>query len=288
MKNNDILKIEESGKLRIYDSVTFVKMISLNEPELMELAKENKAIKILLDKYSQKDLIKLLITYARKQLTNVGDIPSQDLEYIIHTAIAKSLTEYDVSKGANFLSFYWEKLRGELTNYRIIKGRQLNRVKKMINEEIETGVSYQYQKDKTTEENFVEPVELENPEEKHLRKDLQKRQMIAFRMAFSNLPRLLQIILYEIADGRTLEEVAEITGIPSKDTVAQYRNQGLSLIFQKILRSKHLDREEKEDLIKNHDLNLNIEIFEKIGESNKLESEDEVDEIDLNESAFAG
>jgi len=129
-----ILEIENSGRIKLNDSTTFVKMLSLNEAELLELAKENEAIKLLLQKYSQKELIKLLITYARKQLNDVGDIPQQDLEYAIHTAIAKALTEYDASKGANFLSFYWEKLRGEITNYRIIRERQLNRVKKMINE----------------------------------------------------------------------------------------------------------------------------------------------------------
>jgi len=285
MDIKDIIEIENSGRLRLHDSVTFVKILSLNEPELIELAKKNEAIRVLMEKYSQKELIKLLITYARKQLNNTGDIPTQDLDYIIHTAIAKALTEYDASKGTNFLSFYWEKLRGEVTNYRIIRDRQLKRVKKMINEEVETGVSYKYQKNKETEENFVEAVELESPEEKYSREDLRRRQMAAFRMAFSNLPRLLQLILYEIAEGRSLEELSNMLGY-TKQEITLYRNQGLSLIFQKILRSKHLDREEKEDLIKTHELDLSIEEFEKLTDSNKLE-EDAIDDINPQTSVFA-
>lgn len=279
-----IIKIEKSGRIKILDSVTFIKMLSLNEAELMELAKENKAIEILLNKYSQKELLQILTTYGRKQMNGTKDIPSQDVEYIIHTAIAKALTEYDSSKGTNFLSFYWEKLRGELTNYKIIKERQIKRIKKMINEEAETGISYKYQKDKTTDENYVEPVEFEDAEEKHLRRDLRKRQIAAFRMAFSNLPRLLQIILYEIAEGKTLETVANMLDL-TKQEVTLYRNQALSLIFQKILRSQHLDKEEKEELIKVHELNLDIEKFENIGSDNKLKSDD-VDEINYNDSVF--
>jgi hypothetical protein len=83
--------------------------------------------------------------------------------------------------------------------------------------------------------------------------DYYKRQVRAFRMAFSNIPRELQVILYEVGSGVSMEELARTLG-KNADEISRERNYGISLILHKIMRGKHLTEDEKEEILKLHSI----------------------------------
>jgi hypothetical protein len=229
---------KKTGRLTINDSEQFIKM----------LASTDSAEEDSMEHYE------VMKKYGLKQLHNIaGDIPFGEYEYIINFAIAKTIKDFDGKFETNLLSFFWDKLRGELSAYRSKRDRLHDKVVKLIQNE--EGVEYVYQKDKQSEENYVIPVEEQTMEEQLMESDLYQRQMKALKMAFSGIPRELQIILHEIGNGKKVREIADMLESTTFE-VSRKRNQGLSLILQRVMRSKHLSEDEKKELATLHDIQL--------------------------------
>jgi len=112
-----------------------------------------------------------------------------------------------------------------------------------------------YQKDKEGDENYLIAIEDQTMEEKLIEEDLYHRQMKALKMAFSGIPRELQIVLHEIGKGRKVREISDMTG-ESNFEISRKRNQGLSLILQRVMRSKHLSEDEKVEIANLHDIHM--------------------------------
>ncbi len=235
MTNEKAFNIDKkSGRLSITNSEQFIRILSDNTNE--NVIEHYEAMK----------------SYGFKQLHKVAsDIPFGEYEYIINFAIAKTIKDYDSSFGANILSYFWEKLSGELSGYRSKRDILQRNVNKILNND--QNVEYVYQKDKYSEDNYIVPVEVKLPEDKIIEDNFYERRMKAFKMAFSGLPRELQYILYEIGNKKKIREIATVLGSSNLE-ISKKRNQGLSLVLQRVMRSAHLSQEEKEELSELHDI----------------------------------
>lgn len=229
----------KTGKLTIANSEQFLKILTSDSQE----ATENY---LILKKYGMKQIHSM-----------AGDIPFNEYEYIIDFAIAKAIKDFEPKYGASILSFFWEKLRGEISSYRTKRDRLQDKVIKLMQNE--EGVEYIYQTDKDTEENYIIPIAEKTMEEDLIETDLYERQIKALKMAFSGIPRDLQIILHEIGNGKKIHEISDLLNLPSIE-ISRKRNQGLSLILQRIMRGNHLTEEEKKELSELHD--IQVEDFE--------------------------
>jgi len=239
-------EVGSDGKLSIKDSKAFISMLHGDS----EVNAKN---------------YKILTDFAFKQKNKLApEIPVYDFQYIINFAIVKAINGFDVEKGAQLQSYFWEKLRGEISAYR---SKQISLQKKVL-AAMEEGegdtVEYMYQKGAGAEgdENFLEAVEMENTEQRIEREDKYRRQIKAFKMAFSGIPRELQIILNEVGKGKNIKTIGSMLGFTELKT-SQKRNYGLSLILQRVMRSNHLSEEEKEEVAELHGFDYDSSLFEK-------------------------
>ncbi len=235
MENQKAFEIDKkSGRLTIVNSEQFIRILADDTNE--NVIEHYEAMK----------------SYGFKQLHKVAsDIPYGEYEYIINFAIAKTIKDYDSSFGANILSYFWDKLIGELSGYRSKRDILQRNVNKVLNNNLD--VEYVYQKDKYSDDNYVIPIEVQSPEDKIIEENFYERRMKAFKMAFSGLPRELQFILYEIGNKKKVREIASMLGSSNLE-VSKKRNQGLSLVLQRVMRSAHLSQEEKQELADLHDI----------------------------------
>ena len=190
--------------------------------------------------------------YGLKYLNKYGeDIPTEERISLVGFAITKAKDSFDPSQNTNFLTHYTNKLRGEVSIYRDKASSLSKKIKSAITNEKE---DYAFSYKKETGATTMEKVDYESEEDKLLAFDLYKRQLQAFRMAFSNLPLDLQYILIRSTQkGVSFEKIAEELK-ESKPTIVLLRNIALSLILQKVLRSNHLSEEEKEEVRLSHGL----------------------------------
>lgn len=205
-----------------------------------------------------------LKTFAYKQKQKMAnEIPMYEYENIINYAIVRSIKDFDESKKAKLQSYFWSKLRGEISSYRVKRDSLHNKIIAVVNEGEINGTEYMYQKGNgnDTDENSLEAVDTELLEDKIEKESKYIRQIKAFKMAFSGIPRLLQIILLEIGEGRNIKEVALLLQTTEYD-ISQKRNYGLSLVLQRIMRSHHITEEEKEEIAELHGFEYTPEDFE--------------------------
>lgn len=235
MSNEKAFEIDKkSGRLTITNSEQFIRILADDTND--NVIEHYEAMK----------------SYGFKQLHKVAsDIPFGEYEYIINFAIAKTIKDYDSSFGANILSYFWDKLIGELSGYRSKRDILQRNVNKVLNNNQD--VEYVYQKDKYSDDNYVVPIEVQSPEDKIIEENFYERRMKAFKMAFSGLPRELQYILYEIGNKKKVREIAIVLGSSNLE-ISKKRNQGLSLVLQRVMRSAHLSQEEKQELADLHDI----------------------------------
>jgi DNA-directed RNA polymerase specialized sigma subunit len=229
-KKEKVFEVSTSGRLNINNTKKFLEMLSGADPEVYE---------------------KLMI-YGKKNLNQrATDIPFIDQEMIINFAIVKTMNSYDASAGANFLTYFTNKLRGEVSDYRNKRDSMTNKIHKLANSGTE---EYAKSFDKESQTTTLERVDNETPEEKLMAQDIYRRKLQAFRMAFSGIPLYSQNILNKIVISKQkLYELAEQEGV-SVQEISRVRNNALSLIFVRVLRSNHLDEEEKAEIRKEHDL----------------------------------
>lgn len=235
---------KSNGRLTITDSEKFIKMLA-SDAEFSENYDPSKN-----DPLEHYDALK---KFGIKQLhTTAGDIPYSEHEFVINFAIAKTIKDFDPKFETNLLSFFWGKLRGEVSAYRSKRDRMQEKIIKVINDNDSVEYVYQNEDDK---ENTLIAVDTMNPEEQLIETDTHNRQMKALKMAFSGIPRDLQVILFEIGNGRKVREISEMLHIDELE-ISRKRNQGLSLILQRVLRSKHLSDIEKKEITDLHDIHL--------------------------------
>lgn len=231
MNEQESYSVSSSGKLHIKDNKKFIELIS-GAPS----SEHYKKIEI----------------YGKKQLEKLAsDIPMKDKELIINMSLFKSLQSFDDDAGANFLTYFSSKLRGEVSDYRNKRDSMMNKIHKMVNEEKE---SYKNVFNPDTEENKLEKITEETPETILFAEDIYRRKIQAFRMAYSGIPLYSQYVLNRIVDLKEkLDYIAMQEGM-SVAELTKLRNYALSLILSRVLRSKHLDDEEKEEIKREHGL----------------------------------
>jgi len=232
---------KKSGRVKINDSEKFIKILAFGSEEDVSVEMEE-----------HYDIMK---NYSKKQIGKIAsDIPYSEYDYIINMAIGKAIKDFDPTQNTNILSFLWEKLRGEITSYKTKKQSLQNKVFKTLENNKD---EYIYQKDKKTNENTLEHVDMESLDKKLEREDFHRRQIKAFKMALSGIPRRLQFILEKVSEGKKTREIAEMLGL-EEFIVSRDRNKGLSLILQRIMRSNHLMEDEKKKIADFHGLEFEM------------------------------
>jgi len=224
---------EIKGRLKIKDDAKFLEALSASpDPKL----------------YAQVE------RYCKKILeSKATDIPMQDKIAIISMAIFKAFKGFDKNAGAKFQTYLTNKLRGEVSDYRVKRESMNKKVNKMLNENRE---DYVYDINPGAEENGLIQLTNDTPETELITNDMYRRKIQAFRMSFSSIPRYSQYILNLIVEDRTsLQKIAFQEGI-SEEKVKLIRNSALSLILSGVLRSNHLDLDEKNEVRLEHGLEL--------------------------------
>lgn len=78
-----------------------------------------------------------------------------------------------------------------------------------------------------------------------------RRKMTAQKMAKAELPMLTQKILYGILEYQNIKQAAQVFNI-TRAEITEIRDNGLSLLLKKVLRSPHLNEEEIEEIREIH------------------------------------
>jgi len=225
--------LEIKGRLKIKDDSKFLEALSgAPDPKL----------------YAQVE------RYAKKILElKAKDIPMGDKVSIISMSIFKAFKGFNPDGGAKFQTYLTSKLRGEVTDYRVKRDSMNKKVNKMLNEERD---EYTYNITELQDENTLTKVTNETPETEMLAEDMYRRKIQAFRMSYSAIPSYSQYILNTIVEDRTsLQKIAFNEGV-SEDKIKLIRNAALSLILSGVLRSNHLDDDEKAEVRREHGLEL--------------------------------
>lgn len=260
LSTSDAFEKDDRGRLVIKDSTIFARMIAFTDTNNMSTPQ---AVEV----YS------MLKEYGFKQFPAIAaelncQVPFAEVGPMLDFAIAKTIKEFDASKGGEITTVLYNRIKSELTTYK----QQQASLRKALAERIqnpEDGSEYARVYNEDLQANEVILIESETTEEKYERSDLFRRQMIAFRMAFSGLPLLTQTILYATGLGKTLTEIKNMVSL-EETKVNALRNRGLSLLLQRVLRSRHLDDSEKLEVLKLHglvdDWHTNLdEAYEELG-----------------------
>jgi len=216
--------------------------------------KDNKAFLNLLAG-TDTDTYEKLTIYAKKQLQkSATDIPIKDKDQIINFAIFKTFQDFDSEAGSNVLTYFTSKLRGEVSDYRNKRESMMNKVHALVNHERD---AYKNVFNSDREENELEKVTEETPETILFAEDIYRRKIQAFRMAYSGIPFYSQYILNRIVELKeTLDYIASEENMSVME-LTKIRNHALSLILSRVLRSNHLDEDEKNEIKKEHGLDFN-------------------------------
>ncbi len=228
----------DSNGLKIYDSTKFLNMFYNGENSEIQ------------------ELYKTLSDFAFKQKNKIAsEIDFDEYKNIINFSLMKTLKDFKDEKGASFQSYFFIKLRGEVKAYRSKRNSLSRKINKVVNEGNydNSELEYKYQKNGNGDENTLEMVDTSDMFDMTDREEVTKRQIKAFKMAFSGLPKKLQYILYQIGEGKKIEEIAHNMK-DDKNNILEKRNNGLSLILQRVLRSRHLKEEEKLEVASMNDI----------------------------------
>jgi DNA-directed RNA polymerase specialized sigma subunit len=194
---------------------------------------------------SDRDSLDNLFSYGVKMFYKFKNsqyqlIPTEKsfIEDIVSNSFLLAYENFDSEK-ANFKTFFIQKIRGEMLKH-VSKNETL---KKHFKKESHSG-DYVTSFDSNEE---TELVKVDNKDSfKELEEnDLIRRQLSATRMATSELPELNQRIIRLSSEYEKLSEAAELIDMELNE-FKEILNASLSLVFKKVLRSKHLSGEERE------------------------------------------
>jgi hypothetical protein len=230
MEENKVYTLGTNKRLKINDNSKFLQLLSETDN----------------DTYMQ------LKTYGKKIMNaRATDVPFNDQDAIINWAILKARSGYDPECGSNFLTYFNDKLRGEISDFRAKKNSMVKKIQKMV---IESTGDYVVDFDQVSQQNTIDEITIDTPETILIAEDMYYRKLQAFRMAFSGIPKYSQYILNQIVDSSAkLKELSTQEEMSAKE-LTRIRNHALSLILSRVLRSNHLTEDEKDEIKKEHGL----------------------------------
>lgn len=165
---------------------------------------------------------------------------------IVTQALIKSVFSFNNEMGTQFNTHFYNKIRGEITTY--IKKQETTQ--RYANKLVASGDI----KIKFTEEGFEAESVVEGSMDQILVEEEEyRRKMTATSMSKSELPMLLQKVLYAVLEYDKLRNAADVLDMEIQD-IKVFRNHALSLVLKKVLRSKHLTTEERNDMKKDFNL----------------------------------
>lgn len=226
----------KSKKLHIKDDAKFLSMLSatdnLGNPEA-----------------GANDVYLKLKAYGRKSFSSAAaEISKNELDSIINWAILKTISGFDASKGASLLTYFHQKILGELTDYRQKRESVMKKVHMALNSEES---EYAAEFDENGSSISLDKVTNETPESELIEEEVYYRKLQAFRMAFSGIPKFSQYILLRTSGDESIASIAREENL-SLAELSKIRNYALSLILKRVLRSNHLTEDEKEEVKQEH------------------------------------
>ena len=239
------VKIVEGGYIKIVNEELLLKIL---------LADENNKSGI---PYSEiKATYDQMIKLGERMLTTVLKrnnihIPLHEYQSVVNYALFQTIREFDPRSKGSISTFLFTKLLGEVTSL----SRKIKNVTKgvysSINDNSGLGSEILIETKENSTGAYGEAVVLsnDNPEDEVIEDDLRKRQLKAFRMAFSGIPRNQQILLYNFVNGIALKDLAPVMGMSEKE-LFNLRDRAISLLLQRVIRSSHITEEEKLDILK--------------------------------------
>lgn len=165
------------------------------------------------------------------------------IEDIVSDALLIATENYDEESGMQFESFFYQKIQGEMHKWSSKRRTENKYLKEVAGQDGDIHRAFlngEMRIEITTEESKDILAQLE-------KEDNVKRKVKANSIALGDLPFDHQIVLKMFMEGESYSNMAEILGV-SEDEVKARRDIALSLLLKKVLRSKHLNDEEKKEI----------------------------------------
>ena len=245
-EGDEAIKIVSGGFIKIADEKLLVKILLADGNNESNIPySEIQKMYAYTAKMGEKMLIKILKMHN-------WTIPQQEFSSIVNYALYQAIKDFNPNSKTSFSSFFFTKILGEVTN--------LNRKNKTTTQSVYSSVNDNSDltnnivietKEGSNGTTYGEAIVLshDNPEDSVVEDDLRRRQLKAFRMAFSGIPRNLQILLYNFVNGVSLKELAPIFNLSERELMV-LRDRAVSLLLQRVIRSSHITDEEKLDILK--------------------------------------
>ena len=245
-EGDEAIKIVSGGFIKIADEKLLVKILLADGNNESNIPySEIQKMYAYTAKMGEKMLIKILKMHN-------WTIPQQEFSSIVNYALYQAIKDSNPNSKTSFSSFFFTKILGEVTN--------LNRKNKTTTQSVYSSVNDNSDltnnivietKEGSNGTTYGEAIALshDNPEDSVVEDDLRRRQLKAFRMAFSGIPRNLQILLYNFVNGVSLKELAPIFNLSERELMV-LRDRAVSLLLQRVIRSSHITDEEKLDILK--------------------------------------
>lgn len=167
--------------------------------------------------------------------------------WIVSQAMVEAVFSFRPDEGAQFKTYFYSKILGVITKY-IKKGESTQNYGKHLLKSGEVVLTVEkdgdVSSDSITDGDLAEFIDQE---------EALQRRMTATRMAKSDLPMLLQRVLYAILEYDKTSEASQVLNMPTNEIKA-LRNNALSLMLKKVIRSKHLHTEEQDEIKKEYQL----------------------------------
>lgn len=242
---DEAVKIVSDGYIKITNEELLIKIL---------LSDENNKSGI---SYSEiKKTYTAMTKMGEKMLTTVLKrhnmyIPLHEYQSVVNYALFQAVKEFNPSGKVSFSSFYFTKLLGEVTSLSRKTKTAVKGVYSSINDSSDLGSNILIETKENASGTYGEAVVLshDNPEDEVVEEDFRRRQLKAFRMAFAGIPRNQQILLYNFVNGITLKELAPVMHTSERELFIM-RDRAISLLLQRVIRSRHITEEEKLDILK--------------------------------------
>ena len=251
--NKSIYFIDKNGHLKIKDNNKFLELLNGEVDTQVNTIYKN------------------LESYAKKFLNakyNLSFFSETDIYDVFTIALAKAIKDYDQKQKTGFLTYFSNKLRGEMGILIYQTNNDEQKVIKTVNENKD---SYFFRNGENKED--LELIYVDSASgmgmSKILNENFYYRKLKSFRMAYSELPLFSQYVLarltldkYDIKDGEKtitkkenyiIEELAQQFNITSSK-LKNIKLSALALILIKVLKSKYLTEAEKTNIKLIHDL----------------------------------
>lgn len=239
------VKIVEGGYIKIVNEELLLKILLADENNKSGIPySEIKATYDQMLKMGER----MLITVLKR---NNIYIPLHEYQSVVNYALFQTIKEFDPRSRGSFSTFFFTKLLGEVTSL----SRKTKAVTKGVyssindNSDLTNDILIETKESSTGTYGEAVVVSNDNPEDEVVEEDFRRRQLKAFRMAFSGIPHNQQILLYNFVNGIALKDLAPAMNMSEKE-LFNLRDRAISLLLQRVIRSSHITEEEKLDILK--------------------------------------